>query len=149
PPEVAQDIRAPEQPVDEETRAEPGSLEVMEQKEEGAVQASRKSLEKAGENIKAYADSYLDDMKEELAPFTAHLPEPVRNFLDRGGWWVVLGGCAFLALLWLRSLLRRLRGAIRKPKKRKKKGRRAGAAPVPLKEDLKWIGEGYTRSGSH
>lgn len=48
----------------------------------------------------------LDDLKARLAPLTDHLPQPVRDFLDSGGWWVVLGVAALLAFALLMLLIR-------------------------------------------
>jgi hypothetical protein len=65
--------------------------------------------------------------------------------LAKGGWWVILGGCAFIALLWVRSLLRRLGGGLRKKPGRKK--RRMKKVGFKLKENLAWIGKGFTEEG--
>src|SRR5262249_2473544 len=48
----------------------------------------------------------LDDLKARLAPLTDHLPQPVRDFLGSGGWWVVLGVAALLAFALLMLLIR-------------------------------------------
>jgi hypothetical protein len=123
------------------------SLQKIDHGAEGAAQDAKGYLANMGENLKAYVDSHLNDLKESLAPLTKHLPEPVQNFLDQGGWWVVLGVCAILALLWIRLIVRKLRGAVRPLKKKKGKKRRARAAPAPLREDLKLIGEGFNEVG--
>jgi hypothetical protein len=57
----------------------------------------------------------MDDFKKQLAPLTDALPPEVRDFLDAGGWWILLGLAALvvLLLLWavvdrcLRALFRR------------------------------------------
>jgi hypothetical protein len=44
----------------------------------------------------------MDDFKKDLTPLTDSLPPEVRDFLDGGGWWVVLAvlGLVVLLLLW-------------------------------------------------
>ena len=58
-------------------------------------------MHSAGQNLKDYADSHLDELKEDLAPVVERLPEPVQNFLDRGGWWGVLGFMLVLILFYI------------------------------------------------
>ncbi len=103
-------------------------------------------LADAGRNLKAYADAHLKDLKEALAPLTSHLPQPVQDFLEGGGWWVVLGVCALLAVLWIRAIVRKLRHAVGPLRKRKKvKKRRPPAAP--MREKLKLLGAGFSELG--
>lgn len=120
------------------------SLQVMKQEMEGAVQAPREYLQSAAKPLKAYADSHLEQLEEDLAPMTRHLPEPIQHFLAGGGWWVVIGILVVLALVWLRSLLRRLVGALSGPRRRK---RRRTKKVDPLKVNLRELGEGFTESG--
>jgi hypothetical protein len=141
---------APQEATDaEKTEAAPDSLQLIQREVEEAVGAPREQLAQAGQNLKAYADSNLQEMEQELAPLIKHLPEPVQNFLAGGGWWWVLGIAGFIALLWIRSILRRLREALRTPKTTKRKKRRTGPRPARLKEDLTLVGAGYTEEGSH
>src|SRR5262249_5887471 len=79
-----------------------------------------------------------------------HLPGPVRTFLRDGvriggvqiaGWWIVLGVLGIIALLWVRSLLRRMRSSMRRSKKRRKRTKRV---EVDLSEDLASIGDAFT-----
>jgi hypothetical protein len=98
-------------------------------------------------SVKAYANSHMDQLKEDLAPLTRRLPEPVQNFLDRGGWWGVLGLLGFIALLWLRWIVRKLVGSISRPARRKKKKPRMKSVTINLKENLSQIGEGYIEPG--
>ena len=104
-------------------------------------------MDRAKDSLKAYADSQLEDIKVGLAPLTKHLPEPVHNFLDRGGWWVAPGVIGFIALLWLRSLVRKLTRPQKRFKKRKKKVARKKSTGPGLKEELAWVGSGYTEEG--
>lgn len=50
----------------------------------------------------------MEEIKKNLDRVTEWLPPDVRNFLDGGGWWLVLGVVGLLALLAVWSLLRRL-----------------------------------------
>lgn len=118
--------------------------QMIEEKLGEATAEPREQLSQAGENLKEYADSHLEDLKEEMEPLTKHLPEPVRSWLDKGGWWWVIGALVFFALLWVRSIFRRLREGMKVRQRRKKRGRKGRAKPVKLREDLGWIGEGYT-----
>jgi hypothetical protein len=132
----------------EKAEAPSASLHIIEDKVKGAVEESKDYLANAGGNLKTYADSHLEELKQITAPVTKHLPEPVQNFLDQGGWWWILGGLAVLALLWLRSMVRKLSSARRPARKKKgKRKKRAGAAPAIQREELALIGEGFTETG--
>jgi hypothetical protein len=122
------------------TSEAPTSLQVLPAPVEGAVTSVEESLEKAKDRLKEYADSQIEELKEGLGPITQHLPEPVNHFLDRGGWWWVLGVLGILALLWLRSLV----GNMTRPIKRKRTKTKPTRTAPRLKEDLAWIGAGYT-----
>jgi hypothetical protein len=54
----------------------------------------------------------IEDIKRHLEPVTEKLPPGARDFLDAGGWWLVLGAAGLLALLLAWSLLRRLLRAL-------------------------------------
>ncbi len=124
---------------------EPTALQVAQQQAEGAGRSAQEQLRDVGQNLKEYANSNLEELKEDLAPVTKHLPEPVMAFLDGGGWWGVLGVGAILALLWLRWLVRKLGGAVSRPRKKKK--RRTKTVAIKLKESLRQVGEAYTEEG--
>jgi hypothetical protein len=126
---------------------EPDSPHMIDQKAEGAGKVTRDEVAQATEKVKAYADSYLGELKAQTAPITKHLPQPVQDFLDKDGWWWVLGVSGFVGVLWVRSIVKRLTGVAHRPKKKKRKKQRAKGAPVKLREDLKWIGEGYSEGG--
>jgi hypothetical protein len=125
----------------------PGKGPAVEQGAEGAVKTSAEYFSRAAENLRAYANSHLDEVKEDLAPVTKRLPESVQGLLDQGGWWVLFGALALIILLWLRWLLRRLVGALSRPRRKKKKKRRTKTVTVSLKEDLRQVGEAYTEEG--
>jgi hypothetical protein len=50
----------------------------------------------------------MEEIKRILSPFTETLPPGVRDFLDAGGWWVVLGVVGLVVLLLLWALVDRL-----------------------------------------
>jgi hypothetical protein len=129
-----------------QTPEEQNSLHLLEKKVESATGISTEYAKNAAGNLKDYADSQLEQLEEDLAPVTKRLPEPVQNFLARGGWWVVLGICAFIVLLWLRSILHRLGRGITKARRPKKKARTKDAG-LRLKENLGFIGTGFTEGG--
>jgi hypothetical protein len=137
--------KAPEETADHKADSQHASLQVIQHEVEGAVTASREFLADAGKNLKEYADSHLEEVKEDLAPVTERLPEPVQRFLDQGGWYVLFGVLALIILLWLRSILRRLAGAITRPRRKRK--RRTAKGATNLKENLKQLGDSYTEEG--
>ena len=49
----------------------------------------------------------MEDFKRQLTPLTDSLPPEVRNFLDAGGWWIVLGIVALVLLLVLWAVVDR------------------------------------------
>jgi hypothetical protein len=112
---------------------------------DSTIATSKEYVTQAAKNLKEYADSYLEEVKEGAEPVTKHLPEPVQDFLEKGGWWVVFGFLAIIILLWLRSIVRRLAGAVSRPRRKKK--RKSKTVPLKLKEKLKKIGAAYTDPG--
>jgi hypothetical protein len=139
---------SPKDPKAPGAAGEPSSLNIIGHDAAQAVKESRDYLVNATANLKAYANSYLDELKEAMAPLTRHLPQPVQRFLDEGGWWWVLGICAVLALLWLRALLGKLRKASRLFR-RKRKTKRARVPSALGREDLHLLGAGFTDEGPH
>jgi hypothetical protein len=49
----------------------------------------------------------MDNLKTRLTPLTEYLPLQVRDFLDAGGWWLVLGVGALVVLLVLWGIVER------------------------------------------
>lgn len=156
PPPVAQQspaqartarTKAPRGPRGKEAAgADASSLAMFQQEGEAALREPREYLSRAGTGLKAYADTLLEQITDEMEPATRYLPQPVRNWLDGGGWWVVFGIAAFLALLWLRSILLRLVRVLSKPR-RKRKQRGWKKVAVNLKENLRMIGDASTEEG--
>jgi hypothetical protein len=122
------------------------SLQLIKHDVEDATKVHREYLQQAGKQLKLYADSLLDQVKEDLAPVVQHLPEPVQRFLDQGGWWGLFGLAGIIALLWLRSIVKKLVGAMSTPWHKKKK-RRKKRVTFNLKENLRNIGDAYTDEG--
>jgi hypothetical protein len=145
-PNTAKDSKGPGE-AGANPSEEPASLQVIEGRSEDAG-APQEFLRRARDNLKAYADSHLAEMEKDLGPLTKHLPEPVITFLDGGGWWAVLGVAGLIALLWLRSLVRRLTRPQKRSKQKKRKAVRKKAPGLKLKEDLAWIGSGFAEEGA-
>jgi len=82
---AAEEKTAQERSSSGTTAGEP--LQMAQQKVEGALKTSQDQVAEASEKIKAYADPYLGELREQLAPVTKHLPQPVQDFLDKDGWW--------------------------------------------------------------
>jgi hypothetical protein len=121
---------------------------MIEQKADGAGNVTRDEVALATEKVKDYANSYLDELRAQTAPITKHLPQSVQDSLDKGnGWWWVLGVSGLFAVLWVRSIVQRLTGVAHKPKGKKRKKRRAKGSPPKLREELKWVGEGFSQGG--
>lgn len=98
------------------------------------------SLKEHLEGFRERFEPYLEPIKEECEPFTQHLPDAVQEFLRDGGWWLVLGGVAVIALIWLRLTLKRLYRALFHKKKKKK-------WVSELQENLAVISQAYTDPG--
>ena len=79
-------------------------------------------------------------------PYTQHLPPAVQEFLDNGGWWLVLSALVVAVGFWLRSLWRRLRRAI-SHKSRHYRKRPAHDKDSPLVIDLDLVGDAFTDPG--
>jgi hypothetical protein len=147
-PETAQAKPGPGEAAQPKATDSGATLQVIQRQTQEALEGSKDYLTNAGKNLKAYADSHLEELKEIARPVTQHLPEPVRSFLDQGGWWLVLGALAVLALLWLRSIVRKLRGDPGPPPKTKKgKKKRTWSPPDQLRENLAHIGPSVTEPG--
>jgi hypothetical protein len=126
---------------------EGNSLQLVKDKAGEAATASTEYAKTATQNLKRYGDELIEQLDEDLAPITNHLPEPAQNFLARGGWWVILAGCGVIILLWIRSLAHRLGGKVKKVRKKGKKKKRRNVGVESLKENLSWVGKGFTDQG--
>jgi hypothetical protein len=143
--EAAKDAKGHEEGKEDKADSAQGTLQMVQREAGDAAKATSEYLKEAAENLKEYAESHLEEVKEDLAPVVERLPEPVQQFLDKGGWWVVFGAAAVILLIWLRWLLRRVAGAFRP--RRKKKRPKSKKVSVNLKEKLNELGEAYTEEG--
>jgi hypothetical protein len=123
------------------------SLQPRDQDHQGAGEKAAATVQDVLRNVKNYADSHLEDINEELAPVTRHLPQPVNDFLRGGGWWLVFGVIGIIALLWLRSIVRRIRGAVATAMPMTTKKPRTKVIPINLKVRLAKIGEAVSEEG--
>jgi hypothetical protein len=123
------------------------SMQPREQDQQGAGEKAAATVQDVLRNVKNYADSHLEDINEELAPVTKYLPQPVNDFLRGGGWWLVFGVIGIIALLWLRSIVRRIRGAVAAAVPTRKKKPRTKVIPINLKVRLAKIGEAVSEEG--
>jgi hypothetical protein len=88
---------------------------------------------------------YLEPIKTASAPYTQHLPPAVQDFLDEGGWWLVLLALVVAVGFWLRAFWRRLRRAMSGKRRRRK--RRGRDKDSPLVIDLDLVGDAFTDPG--
>jgi hypothetical protein len=107
----------------------------------------RTKAKEALDALRAELDPYLEPIKNEAQPVTRRLPETLRQFLDGGGWWLLFAGLALVTLAWVRSVFRRLLGAVFHPTGRKKAKRRTKDWASFLREDLSPLAVSYTEPG--
>lgn len=145
---TAEDRKKPSKnkPAKTDPKVEPAAPESASDSLQVFKSDAKETFERAWTNLKGYADTYLEELKVQLAPLTNHLPESVQNFLNDGGWWAIIAVVGFIALLWLRSIVRRLKRAMKPRKKKKKRSRKVQA---DLREKLSEIGHAYTEEGTH
>jgi hypothetical protein len=91
-------------------------------------------------------DPYLEPIKQACKPLVDRLPPPVQQFLEGGGWWLVLGIIALVALLWLRRLTRRAGRVLSRPKAPRRRPL-PKAAGLRLRENLSSLEESFTDPG--
>jgi hypothetical protein len=87
---------------------------------------------------------YLEPIKTSARPYTQYLPPVVQEFLDEGGWWLVLALLGIAVAFWLRALGRRLKRALHGKRRGRKK--KSGQAAVI---DLDLVGDAFTDPGTH
>ncbi|MHB1426442.1 MAG: hypothetical protein ACYC3I_25045 [Gemmataceae bacterium] len=112
---------------------------------QGALASREGSGESAVKRLEEDLDSYLEPLKEAAAPYTKHLPPSMQEFLDKGGWWIVLAALAVASLLWLRTMWRRLRRALFH--KRRALRKQAKDKKSALVIDLDLVGDAFTDPG--
>jgi hypothetical protein len=135
---------AGKQPNAEETSGAPADLQGALAAHEGASETSqglRERLHALDERL----EPYIAPIKKAAAPYTKHLPPAVQEFLDDGGWWLVLLALVVVAAFWLRAMWRRFR-RILFPRRHRGR-RRAGGKDSPLAIDLDLVGDAFTDPG--
>lgn len=111
--------------------------------------AGGSSLGQMREQLHALDDHlapYLEPIKTATAPYTQHLPPAVQEFLDDGGWWLLLLALVVAVGFWLRALWRRLRRAM-SHKSRQRRKRHAQDKDSRLVIDLDLVGDAFTDPG--
>jgi len=79
------------------------------------------AAEAASAEAGAMVEPYQARMMEQLDPFIRWLPDPARDFLAKGGIWLVAAMATLVILIWLRGMSRRLWKALRKKNTGRKK----------------------------
>ncbi len=116
----------------------------------------KKALDQSGEavgptldRLKQFAssmgkalDPYTRPIQDATRPYTTYLPVVVQQFLDEGGWALVLLALAIVAFYWLRSLYRRLRRLLFGKRRKKRKPKES-----PLAIELRFVGDALTELG--
>lgn len=114
----------------------------------GATESTSRPTPESFHELGARLEPYLEPIKTASAPYTKHLPEAVQEFLDDGGWWLVLAALAVAAAFWLRALGRRLRRVLfHHPRHRRKP--RSAHKESPLVIDLDLVGDAFADPGAH
>lgn len=93
---------------------------VSNDKAKDAVKEANETVKTGLHAVHERADPILKELKENLKPITDRLPEPVNQFLDSGGWWLVIGVLAVIFIFWARSLWKKIKRSFRKGNPNKK-----------------------------
>ena len=100
-------------------------------------------LKQEADSIHQQLDPYLGPIREATHSYTIHLPLVVQEFLDDGGWWLVVLALAVTGWFWVRGLYRRLNRALFGKRRRKKTARKSPAQGI----ELRYVGEALTELG--
>jgi hypothetical protein len=106
--------------------------------EAGGSQGLRERLRALDERL----GPYIEPIKEAADPYTKYLPPAVQEFLDDGGWWLVLLALVVVAVFWLRALGRRFKRILFP---RKRRGRQRKDSPLAI--DLDLVADAFTDPG--
>jgi hypothetical protein len=113
---------------------------------EGDVAKYAREARESFDELLARLDPYLEPLRQEAEPVTRRLPGPIRQFLDAGGWWLIVLVLGVVALFWVRSLVERLRVAISRPRPPRARWWHINPVRV-LHEDLAPLAVTYTEPG--
>ncbi|MFO0843378.1 MAG: hypothetical protein U0797_13425 [Gemmataceae bacterium] len=85
----------------------------------------------------------VDPIDEAAKPYTQHLPPVIQEFLEDGGWLLVLLGITVTGALGVRSITRRFRKAVSRKQKRTRR------ATEHVEVDLEEIGDAMNEPGKN
>jgi hypothetical protein len=137
---------APKKEAEGDSTATGSDLKSVLASHEGKEGSSQSQLREQLHALDKHLSPYLEPIKTASAPYTSHLPPVVQDFLDDGGWWLVLLALAVAVVFWLRALWRRLRRAI-SHKSRHRHKQRSHDKDSPLVIDLDLVGDAFTDPG--
>ncbi|HEY7428349.1 MAG TPA: hypothetical protein VH682_29220 [Gemmataceae bacterium] len=121
-----------------------GALDAHKGEEGASLSRTREQLQALDKRLRPY----IEPIETACQPYTKYLPPVVQEFLEDGGWWLVLGALAVGAGFWLRALVRRLKRALSRKGRRGSKARRARHAERALAIDLDLIADAFTDPGA-
>jgi hypothetical protein len=140
----------PDTPKSTEGEASSGSdLQAALAEHKGNPESSLHQLREQLHALDERAKPYLEPIETACAPYTKYLPEPVQEFLEDGGWWLVFAALAVAVLFWLRALYRRGKRALFHKHRHHKRARRANGGENPLVIDLDLVGDAFSDPGPH
>lgn len=90
-------------------------------KSDEIVKETNETVKTSLQRLHERTDPMLKDLKENLKPITDRLPAPINQFLDSGGWWLVIGLLTVIFFFWARSIWKKIKRSFRKGNPNKKK----------------------------
>jgi hypothetical protein len=109
---------------------------------EGAKGSALSSWQERLQELNQRLDPYIQPIKDASEPYTQYLPPAAQEFLDDGGWWLVLAALALVVAFWLRAMWRRCRRVLFGRKRRRKRPKES-----PLGIDLDLVADAMTDLG--
>ena len=123
-PEKAPEPETPKPAEGEASPAAGSDLKAALADHKGNPESSFAQLREQLHALDEHAKPYLEPIETACAPYTKYLPEPVQEFLEDGGWWLVFAALAVAVLFWLRALYRRGKRALFHKHRHHRKARR-------------------------
>jgi hypothetical protein len=148
-PEKAPEPETPKPAEGEASPAAGSDLKAALADHKGNPESSFAQLREQLHALDEHAKPYLEPIETACAPYTKYLPEPVQEFLEDGGWWLVFAALAVAVLFWLRALYRRGKRALFHKHRHHRKARRAHGSENPLVIDLDLVGDAFSDPGPH